>query len=1790
MILEIKGIIDAVKDIGKATGGAAGATTMLAKVAKFLSKSVENVGAVMPTIAAGTGVAVTWAVFAAQAALMDLTYREMGNLVALTIGQTIVMVIMFIIDLIPVVGGIISGIISLLDSLIAAICSAAGWDQEKAGQTDPYDDPGDWLCGGLEGIVSTFLGWFIYAGNEIVDMQAEGRLQFDEVNADELTDPELGITTGNALNVGVVLTNTLTVMGRPGNIGGGYYWQYRKNLDSSTFDYQMQTAEIDIHEDLDRGDMQDEWQDVPEGQTGDIYIHKTVPTIPVTLPAAGINRRLQVYLSEGYNIPVQNCYVGVCVVEDERDTIHYPMTDTLVFDILPATLDEFYTRSWGRDYSIGVVTMKDEDGDGLAAGVDPNDLLQDTDGDGLIDPRELQFGSSPTLVDTDGDGLNDYDEIRLNTDPTRKDTDGDGLWDGQEVYHQDKTDADKDDDRVEWVGGWRYVYRINAAGQQESAWVTSDPEKVDTDDDGLLDRDEFLYGFNPTVWSNARVLSLESQLQEPAAEGGYAPTDGMVQPGSTLYYTATVTNNLLSRYMQGLLSSQFPAATDPNALAPVSFVLQPAQAQTLDGELDVSATAASGVYSATLTASALISDWTALAEGAKLWLPMDDPVTTDRSGSFPPNDATCMPVADGHACASVVGGPYGNALSLDGASYLSSPADPSETAYGVSLWFKTSQAGGALFAATGGDGAEVYLSGGRVCAAVRRNGVAEAICSAAATYADSQWHHAVHTFGGGVGAQQLYVDGEAVASGTETGLPAASTGGVLIGKIAFSAAALFSGMLDDVRLYDTALSAHQARQLFRQPVLNLTFDHPTATSSGTQWADTSAFGNRGECATAQCPQETVGIEGQGLQFDGANRHVSVAENSSLDLSEGHFTLALWLKPEAGLTDAAHCGDFEWEGQNCGWWQPEGILGLKSGTGDAYVSLQRMVVRGGSNAIRFGFAAADGWAGYYTSPAIGLMDNVWNHVALSYGGGEVRLYLNGELVASDQTIFINPGTGVARTPAATRRFEIGRSNDVGKVNFSSFSVWGESDSGNAELCIACTGQEMYNGSVSGGNSYPINASCAFTDQTYWQIWEDDQGTTCGATRDNGDQFITGASFAITDPATPGHGSYVVPCLANMPCMTMPDGANVTGILDYSYTKDSLPFRGAIDELRIYRQVLDAADVREIFLGTNTALNLGLDEAPGATSFADASAGNHDATCAGAACPTAGVGGRDGRAALFKTGEQDHLTVNGLSGLTQTTVSAWIYRTQATNARETIVSSQESASCGFTLALNDNGSSQYPMFAAWIADGATSALKQVEFAEAVPLNTWVHLAGVYDGAQLRLYRNGTEVATVAAAGALKQCTGNTAIGSHSDGSQKFFGGRIDAARVYVRGLSAAEMRGVYDEAPVLHLRLDEAYGATQFADESDHANATGACTGEHCPVTGEGVHGQLGLAALFDGADDEILAPDAATLRAGEFTVGAWVLPTRVNPVAPQEIIVRSASEVGGEIGPQPTLHANYRLYLKPNTLIPVAEFDDGCTDTVRRVTSQVSLVKDHWNHVMASFDGERLVLYVNGAEQARLSGLTGSQACAEAGWPLHVGGFSIPAGNTRDWSNPFSGRIDEVALYDRGLREDEIERLFSDQMSWVEERQSNNILVDGDVPECEVASPETYLPAEGMQFLAAARDETSGIAAMELAFCKSAGACTPGNWAPADACTASNGAILNDGTWCPYFEPAGEGRYIVKVRATDRVGNRAESAGTVVYVDNTPPTITGPAAGTRFDAKPAADRANVTSAPRTVPWL
>ena len=76
-------------------------------------------------------------------------------------------------------------------------------------------------------------------------------------------------------------------------------------------------------------------------------------------------------------------------------------------------------------------------------------------------------------------------------------------------------------------------------------------------------------------------------------------------------------------------------------------------------------------------------------------------------------------------------------------------------------------------------------------------------------------------------------------------------------------------------------------------------------------------------------------------------------------------------------------------------------------------------------------------------------------------------------------------------------------------------------------------------------------------------------------------------------------------------------------------------------------------------------------------------------------------------------------------------------------------------------------------------------------ALPVNTWTHLAVTYDKTTVRLYVNGTQVATLAATGAIASSTNPLSIGSDAIYGQ-YFSGLIDDVRVYNTALTAAQIQ--------------------------------------------------------------------------------------------------------------------------------------------------------------------------------------------------------------------------------------------------------------------------------------------------------------------------------------------------------------------------------------------------------------
>ncbi|WP_211825544.1 tandem-95 repeat protein [Kistimonas asteriae] len=156
---------------------------------------------------------------------------------------------------------------------------------------------------------------------------------------------------------------------------------------------------------------------------------------------------------------------------------------------------------------------------------------------------------------------------------------------------------------------------------------------------------------------------------------------------------------------------------------------------------------------------------------------------------------------------------FANAVAFDGsATTFNVPLNVSETAYTVSFWFRADNAGGLLQIEGGGHDRNVFLNAdGTITARVWQD---ESITSTVGeTYNDGEWHHVVHTFGGAVGGQTLYVDGGEVASGTMSA--SAFTGQTHL-RLGYSSQGNthLDGAIAGLQVFDDAVTATEAQQLF----------------------------------------------------------------------------------------------------------------------------------------------------------------------------------------------------------------------------------------------------------------------------------------------------------------------------------------------------------------------------------------------------------------------------------------------------------------------------------------------------------------------------------------------------------------------------------------------------------------------------------------------------------------------------------------------------------------------------------------------------------------------------------------------------------------------------------------------------------------------------------------------------------------------------------------------------------------------------------------------------------------
>jgi hypothetical protein len=182
--------------------------------------------------------------------------------------------------------------------------------------------------------------------------------------------------------------------------------------------------------------------------------------------------------------------------------------------------------------------------------------------------------------------------------------------------------------------------------------------------------------------------------------------------------------------------------------------------------------------------------------------------------------------------------------------------------------------------------------------------------------------------------------------------------------------------------------------------------------------------------------------------------------------------------------------------------------------------------------------------------------------------------------------------------------------------------------------------------------------------------------------------------------------------------------------------------------------------------------------------DSSGRGNAGTVSGAVWSAAGRFG----SALSFDGVNDWVTVADSSSLDLSsgmTVEAWV-RPSRLGGWRTVVLKERTGGVVYGL-YGDQGSGR-PLGQVDIR-GERNAVGSVS----LPLNAWSHLAATFDGAVVRLYVNGVQAGSLPFAGSMPASTGPLRLGGNAVwGDGEWFAGLIDEVRVYDRALSASEIQ--------------------------------------------------------------------------------------------------------------------------------------------------------------------------------------------------------------------------------------------------------------------------------------------------------------------------------------------------------------------------------------------------------------
>jgi Concanavalin A-like lectin/glucanases superfamily/Domain of unknown function (DUF2341)/Fibrillar collagen C-terminal domain/Fibrinogen beta and gamma chains, C-terminal globular domain len=294
------------------------------------------------------------------------------------------------------------------------------------------------------------------------------------------------------------------------------------------------------------------------------------------------------------------------------------------------------------------------------------------------------------------------------------------------------------------------------------------------------------------------------------------------------------------------------------------------------------------------------------------------------------------------------------------------------------------------------------------------------------------WYHIVGIFKFSAD-DELYVNGRLDSTGNLAGGGSSpgncndNTSDVVIGTYRTSTTEEFNGIIDQVKIYDRALTQAEVSQSYNggAPVGWWRFDEgmDNLCSDGKDVCDNSGNGNNGTMTgdptwitdTSLCKQ------GGCMSFDGNDR-VEIADNITLKPTS-EITLTGWFNTNSYTTDYQTLA-MKWEGYNFAY-------RYLSSTPFIWFELR------GTDDVTRGLTNSQVVSGASWSQD-GIANNTWYHVAETYDGTYMKVYVNGELYQQNNVgSFVIKGTTntLSLGSYTTFRYMNGELDDIRLYNYA-----------------------------------------------------------------------------------------------------------------------------------------------------------------------------------------------------------------------------------------------------------------------------------------------------------------------------------------------------------------------------------------------------------------------------------------------------------------------------------------------------------------------------------------------------------------------------------------------------------------------------------------------------------------------------------------------------------------------------------------------------------------------------------